>query len=245
MSILNALVLHRITDEKVANFEDILTEDFSFILKRIGSSFRLLGEQSETNACARSWLLTFDDGNASDYDIALPLLQKYNVKATFFIVTSWVGKPGYLNWEQIKYLDLAGMQIGSHSINHKNMTKILKPERIHELVSSRILIEDHIGKTAKAFSFPLGICNATTIKEVFESGYELCCTSQHGIFSPGKRTIPRNSINGSMSKNKIYKAMNASHSIRAQWFLEEALKSILKSTLKLETYKTIRALFTR
>jgi len=146
---------------------------------------------------------------------------------------------------QIKCLDSEGMQIGSHSVSHKDMTKILKTKRINEFVSSRQLIEDHLGKTVGAFSFPFGRCNATVIKKVFESGHEFCCTSRHGIFSQEERTIPRNSINGSISMNEIDRVLNASHGIKARWLFEDILNSILKLTLKTESYKKIRTLFAK
>lgn len=243
MSTINALVLHRITEGKGSRFEDVSTANLASILDSISSSFTLLREQPKTNAFPQSWFITFDDGNASDYEIALPLLRKYDVKATFFIVTSWVGKPGFMNWEQIKCMDLEGMQIGSHSVSHKEMTKIPNAERINEFISSRKIIEDHLGKMVNAFAFPFGLYNAATIKEVFESGYEFCCTSRHGIFSQEERTIPRNSINGSMSMKEIGRVLNANHGIRARWLLEDTFKLILRLTLKIESYQKIRNLF--
>lgn len=63
-------------------------------------------------------LLTFDDGYDDNYIYALPILKKYNMTGDFAIITSAVGRPLYLNWQQIKEMDSSGMSISSHTLNH-------------------------------------------------------------------------------------------------------------------------------
>src|SRR5207245_385131 len=66
----------------------------------------------------RSVILTFDDGYADAYDYAFPLLKQYGMVGTFYIITDFVGRPGYLSWDQIAEMDAAGMSIGAHSLTH-------------------------------------------------------------------------------------------------------------------------------
>ena len=42
---------------------------------------------------------TFDDGPQSDVGVALPMFEKYGYKATFNIVTNWVGQQGMISWD--------------------------------------------------------------------------------------------------------------------------------------------------
>ena len=62
--------------------------------------------------------LTFDDGSASDYTEAFPVLHELGMRATFFIVPTLVGTPGYVTWPQLREMVAAGMEIGSHSMTH-------------------------------------------------------------------------------------------------------------------------------
>ena len=71
--------------------------------------------------------ITFDDGYLEHYQNAFPLLKKYNVKATFFIPTGWVGtstRGDMMSWAQIKEMSDAGMIIGSHAMTHPNLMNL-------------------------------------------------------------------------------------------------------------------------
>src|SRR4051812_9411679 len=64
-------------------------------------------------------LLTFDDASAGQYARALPVLRRHHFRATFFIMTVVLGKPGWLTRGQVRALDRAGMTIGAHTWDHK------------------------------------------------------------------------------------------------------------------------------
>ena len=83
--------------------EDVLEKNLHFVLKTIGANCISMSDLASQRIKNENWLLTFDDGYVSDYKIVLPLLVKFNAKALFFIITSKIGSPEYLNWGQLDF----------------------------------------------------------------------------------------------------------------------------------------------
>ena len=63
--------------------------------------------------------VSFDDGNASDLEIALPALRERGIGATFFVVAGRLGEPDYLSAEDLRALREEGMTIGLHGMHHQ------------------------------------------------------------------------------------------------------------------------------
>ncbi|MCD6367943.1 MAG: ATP-grasp domain-containing protein [Candidatus Aenigmarchaeota archaeon] len=120
--------------------------------------------------------LTFDDGYASQYN-AFKLLKKYGFKGSFFVISENIGRDGYLNKDQLKEMSKGGMEIGSHTKTHTNLTNISHNERISELTESKKDIERSIGKEVHSISIPGGNYNTSVIKDCLLSGYEKIRTS--------------------------------------------------------------------
>lgn len=121
---------------------------------------------------AKAVAITFDDGYYGQYKWAFPLLKKYKMTATFFIVTSYIGKGNMLTWPQIKEMSEAGMTIGSHSLDHASLTKLDDIQLRDELVNSKKILEEKIGKQVDLFSYPGGDYNDHVIELVKEAGYQ-------------------------------------------------------------------------
>ena len=81
--------------------------------------------------------ITFDDGNMSDLAIAAPELEARGLKATFFVLTGRLGQVGSLGWADVGALQARGMQIGSHGIDHRDLTAINPMELRNEMVRSK------------------------------------------------------------------------------------------------------------
>ncbi len=116
--------------------------------------------------------ITFDDGYYGQYKWAYPLLKKYGLNATFFIITDNVGKPGVLTWPQIKEMNDNGMVIGSHSLSHPNLNAIGDEQLRRELTDSKKILEEKIGKKVDLLAYPGGNYNAHVIDFVKEAGYQ-------------------------------------------------------------------------
>lgn len=71
---------------------------------------------------AKPVILTFDDGYEDNYTEMLPILEEYGMKATVYVITNQIGQPGYLTWDQLRAMQVRGIEIGSHTANHDPLT---------------------------------------------------------------------------------------------------------------------------
>lgn len=138
-------------------------------------------------------IITFDDGDLSIYAVAFPILKKYNIKATFFIITDYVGTTGYVSWSQLKemadYRNEKGeklFNIGSHSLDHKRFDEIPADQIPRELSESKFAIEKNIYSPVWYFALPFGA--GAGRKEIIEtaknSGYRGIRASAPGVMTP-------------------------------------------------------------
>ena len=136
---------------------------------------RLLGSQPEGTLRPE---ITFDDGNRSDVEYALPALERHGLTATFFITAGWTGKrAGFLDWTQVRALHLAGHRIGAHGMNHKLLTACSQVELQEELQGAKKLLEDGIGAEVPLMSLPGGRANRRVLRACQHAGYRQVFTS--------------------------------------------------------------------
>lgn len=134
-------------------------------------------------------VLTFDDGYSSYYTAALPLLKQYGWPGTLFVITAYVGKPGYVTWEQLQEAAAAGTEIGSHTVTHPEL-HIVSPSRlVSELQESRKVLESKLSLTVHFFCYPVGRHNDQVVAAVREAGYLGAVTTK-----PGKTTVDQDSF---------------------------------------------------
>jgi len=139
-------------------------------------------------------LITFDDGNASDLDIALPELLKRGLHAAFFVCAGRIGKPGYL--DRIALADLlgAGMEIGTHGMDHRDWSSIDGPSLETELAGARRRIEEACGKTIMKASIPFGLYDRRLLKRLRRESFQCVYTSDRGLARSESWLKPRNSV---------------------------------------------------
>ena len=125
--------------------------------------------------------LTFDDGFESDVTQVLPLLQERSIPATFFIVPTFVGQPGYLRWDQVRALAEADMAVGSHTLTHAWLPELSSKGLQKELAVSQQIIEDHISTPVSLLSLPGGFYNQRVLEAAWKAGYTIVGTSDYGI----------------------------------------------------------------
>ncbi len=126
----------------------------------------------------KSVVITFDDGNMDNYVQVFPVLKEFNMPATMFIVTDWVGKENMLDWPQIEELEKSDLiEIGSHSITHGMLTRMPKAEMLREISQSKQILENALNAPIEFFCYPTG-AHSEFIKEITQlSGYKAACAT--------------------------------------------------------------------
>ena len=110
-------------------------------------------------------ILTFDDRYDDNYTQLFPLLQKYNMKATIFMIAGDIGKPHKLTQLQLRELVQSGLvSIQSHGWSHRNMAALSPLALLWELVRSQSAIFTLTGRFPVALSYPNGNSSARTRK---------------------------------------------------------------------------------
>jgi len=121
---------------------------------------------------AKAIAITFDDGYYGQYKWAYPLLKKYGMNATFFIIVNNVGKSGILTWGEIKEMSENGMFIGSHTLSHPNLAALSDEILKRELEDSKKIIEEKISKKVDLLAYPGGNYNERVIQFAKDAGYQ-------------------------------------------------------------------------
>jgi peptidoglycan/xylan/chitin deacetylase (PgdA/CDA1 family) len=122
-------------------------------------------------------LVTFDDSNASDYEIALPALKARKLSAKMFVLAPRVGEKGYLSRSQLKELVSEGMIIGSHGAEHCPWTGLSDQALRKELGDAKHSLEQMIGKSVTEAACPFGSYNRRVLRAVRKFGFTRIYTS--------------------------------------------------------------------
>jgi len=142
----------------------------------------------------RPIVITFDDGYEDNYLYAEPILRKYGFKAIIFVVVNGVGATNFwdqgsrapqlrmLSWQEIKRLQRRGVDIESHTLNHRHtiITLMTDEELKQELLESRKLLEENLGRPVRFLAYPYGEVNPRLEKLVRESGYRGAVSTYEG-----------------------------------------------------------------
>ena len=149
----------------------------------------------------RSVVLTFDDGYRDSYDAAYPLLRKYGFRATIFVISGLVGRPGYLTWPQLRQMAASGITIGAHTIGHPDLTRLARADALREIRESKMALERELERPVSFFAYPSGRFNREVVAIVQAAGYEAAVTVDYGVWhAPEDRfTLARVRVSGGQS----------------------------------------------
>jgi len=126
---------------------------------------------------------TFDDGSREHFDIAVPLLNEFGFKATFFVIAGLTrdqkDDPLMLNrrcdwwaevsWQEWRAAANQGHEIGNHSLTHPVLSRLREPQRLSvEVADSARLIEEKIGQWPASFAYPYNKSSAAVRQLVLQ-----------------------------------------------------------------------------
>ncbi len=133
---------------------------------------------------AKTLVINFDDGYVDNFTYAFPILQKYKIKATIFLIIDFVGKEGYLNWDQIKQMHNSGLVVfGSHTMKHPFLDVLKTDEELKdELIKSKAYLEEKLNDNVYALAYPCGRFNEKVKDFAKNSGYKVAVAT-----NPGKK----------------------------------------------------------
>jgi peptidoglycan/xylan/chitin deacetylase (PgdA/CDA1 family) len=193
---------HRLVNKVHSAWTEITPQDFEKQMEELKNrgitvipmQDLLAWKRGEKNIPRRAAVLTFDDGWRSQYDVAWPILKKYNYPFTLFIYTEGVrgGKFGggeAITWEQLAEMRDAGVDIQAHSATHQDLKKPydkvtkkhLNPQEYQawldsEILAPKQLLEQRLGIKVNCFAVPFGNWNLQVKETAMHAGYEAMFT---------------------------------------------------------------------
>lgn len=139
----------------------------------------------------RAVAFTFDDGYADAFTTALPILRRHRAVATFYIVSGFIGRAGYMGWNELRVLRDEGMEIGAHSVTHADLTTLGLEDLRTEIGQSGAAIAAELGQAVVSFCYPGGHFNDTVVTATREAGYTSATTTIQDGLQTDPFTLPR------------------------------------------------------
>lgn len=141
-------------------------------------------------------LITFDDGYIDNYEVAFPLLQKYQMKATLFMIANSIGAPRFVNQDQLLEMERGGFHIESHTNSHRRLDLLSEQEVMEEFTVSKKILEESMKYSISYMAYPQGFPPKDIDFIGKQTGYKLGFTVAPGNAKPGMNlyTLPREAI---------------------------------------------------
>ena len=139
-------------------------------------------------------LITFDDGNASDLELALPALRDRGLTATFFVIAGRLGVPRFLDEAGVRALATAGMAIGCHGMHHRRWRGLDQSDLHEELVEAKAILEQTAEQAVTQAACPFGSYDRRVLRALRRCGYRQIFTSDGGFARPRDFLQARTSV---------------------------------------------------
>jgi peptidoglycan/xylan/chitin deacetylase (PgdA/CDA1 family) len=155
----------------------------------------------------RDVAVSFDDGNASDLEIALPALAERGMKASFFVVAGRLGEPGSVDVDGVRALADHDMTIGTHGMSHRSWRGLSEDDIRIELVDARAAIIDACGATVDTAALPLGQYDRHVLAALRQFGYRTVYSSDGRRAHAGAWLQPRYTVRAGDAPGSIRRSV--------------------------------------
>lgn len=138
--------------------------------------------------------VTFDDGMRNNYEVALPILNEYAIRATVYVTigfidqtSPWIGPNGggaMMTRDQVRELAAAGWELGAHTMTHPDMSTMDYDACLSEIRDSRTALEEIGGARVETFAYPFGRYGPAALAAARDSGVIAAVTTGSGSWAP-------------------------------------------------------------
>jgi peptidoglycan/xylan/chitin deacetylase (PgdA/CDA1 family) len=160
-------------------------------------------------------ILSFDDGHLDHYTNVFPMLKEFNMRGTFFIITGFADSnlPDYMNWQQIREMSDAGMEMEAHSITHSELDGRDYDFLVYEILGSSQTLSANLNKPVEFLSYPVGRYDALTLQIIATTPIRAAVTTQLGsyITTDSLYEIPRLRVNNDTGVSGLQWLLNNSN----------------------------------
>ena len=170
---------------------DVLA-DGGYRTRSVGELVSILGSP-RAEALERTVVLTFDDGFREVHGLVLPVLRELELHATAYLVSAHIGGTSrwlaaddegdrpLMSWTEVRELAAEGVEIGSHSHRHRALDLLSLSDATDEIVRSRRVLEDGLGRAVTTFAYPYGYHTGPIKRAVQQAGYTNACGVKQAI----------------------------------------------------------------
>lgn len=191
------LLYHSITDEVTAAFRNwslspaMFAAHMQYLVERHYNAITIThlarSLRGELRLPPKPVVISVDDGLADFYTGALPVLRHYNLPASLYVVTGFVGATSgwlqpegeaqrpMLTWEQLGEIERYGVEIGAHTHSHPQLDTLSTAEAWCEIARSKWQLEECLGHRVESFAYPHGYYSAHVRQLVTRAGFTSAC----------------------------------------------------------------------
>lgn len=138
--------------------------------------------------------VTSDDAFRSDYELLLPWLVDNRVKATFFVPTAFLDRPGRLTTGQLREMAALGIRIGVHGVRHLDWTGVGEAEFLNDVRDGRDRLQQTLGLAVDTVAPPYGRYDRRVLALLVSDGYREIHCCRPGLALITETLKPRNMI---------------------------------------------------
>lgn len=157
-------------------------------LKNAGYTFMTaaqLGDvlDGKTKMPEKPILLTFDDGHWDFYTDVLPILEKYQIHATAYIITGFLGGSDFMSPAQLEAVIKSGLvDVGAHTVYHLSLSGLPYATVKYEIDQSKETLQNVYHVNAVSFSYPNGSFDLQAVQLVKDDGFTTAVSTVPGIY---------------------------------------------------------------